>query len=256
MFFNVHALIAQNFDEKTFFENMQKNYYSLEQTSLKNYVALVQNDGLKKIAAIYWKNDEIFPMQVIWVRPQNIYLTQQGVPALPDSVQKKYDALVVGLKKQIEGLMVDLNRFYTSGIYSDIPVNYTIKESDRFVLIQFDKIFGKDTTHNDYYFGKNGLLLKVESFSPQTKRRITTHPFFKIHKTQWICTGWEVQMWENQQIKTGYVVKIELNNYKNIWIPYTIEIAVKKAEQPDQTFIDHIYFRNYIFNKSLQIINR
>ncbi|RMH65347.1 MAG: hypothetical protein D6677_02725 [Calditrichaeota bacterium] len=251
-------LSAQNrdFDEKNFFENLRASYYTLQQAPIHNYVVLVQNDALQHIAGQYWQNPEIFPMQLIWVKPQSMFLSQQGVPALPDSIQSIYNETVNGLKQQIQGLLVDMNRFYTVGIFNDIPNDYKLEHQAPYVRISFKRTVGGDNTENEYIFGENGLCLKTISRAPDQKRTIITLPRFRITKTQWLCTGWEVQMWQGDSVQTGYNITLEYSQYKEVWVPYTVEINVQQARSPRQIFADRIYFRNYIFDKSLQVINR
>ncbi len=242
------------FDEKKFFETLQTSYYNLKDTDLKNFLVLVQNQASQDMAMRYWKNKDIFPLQLIWLNPDHVFLSEQGVPALPDTVARQYNAIVDDLKRQVSGLLFDLKRFYLAGIFETISNNYQIDVKDRFVRVSYDLINQSDTTRNVYYFGLNGLLLKTETFSPDGRRKVTTKPYFKIIKTKWICTGWEAQMWLDENIESGFIITLDMQEYQNIWIPYNIDIVVQQSRFKGATFTDRLLFRNYIYDQSLQMI--
>ncbi len=242
------------FDEKKFFETLQTSYYNLKDTELKNFLVLVQNQTTQNMARYYWKNADIFPLQLIWLNPDHVFLSEQGVPALPDSAARQYSATVEDLKRQVSGLLFDLKRFYLAGIFETISNNYQIELQDRVVRVSYDMINQNDTTRNVYYFGLNGLLLKTESFSPDGHRKVTTTPHFKIIKTKWICTGWEAQMWLDENVESGFVINLDMREYQNIWIPYNIDIVVQQSRFKGRTFTDRLLFRNYIYDQSLQMI--
>ncbi len=243
-----------SFDEKNFFETIQTSYYNLKDTELKNYLVLVQNQTTRSMAQQYWKNPDIFPLQLIWINPNHVFLSEQGIPALPDSVARKYNAIVNDLKRQVSGLLFDLKRFYLTGIFETISNDYRIDVKDRFVRVSYNLISQTDTTRNVYYFGLNGLLLKTETLSPDGHRKVTTSPVFKIIKTKWICTGWKTQIWQDDTVESGFVITLDMREYQNIWIPYNIDIVVQQSRFKGATFTDRLLFRNYIYNQSLQMI--
>ncbi len=245
---------TSNFDEKKFFETIQSSYYNLKNTELKNFLVLVQNQSTQNIARQYWQNPDVFPLQLIWLNPDHVFLSEQGVPALPDTVSSQYGALVSDLKRQVSGLLFDLKRFYLTGIFETISNNYRIDVLDKLVRVAYNEVNGPDTTLNVYYFGFNGLLLKSDSFSPDGRRKVTTRPKFKIVKTKWLCVGWEAQMWLDDKVESGFIIGLDMQEYQNIWIPYNIDIVVQQARFKGATFTDRLFFRNYIYNQSLQMI--
>jgi len=252
------GIYSQNvsFDEKTFFENLRTSYYSLESTDIKNISTLVTNLTTESFAKQEWKNPEIFPLQLIWLSPDRLFLSQQGVPSLRDSSKEKYSTLVNNLKAQITDILFDFKRFYFSDIYSNISENYRAVSSEDIVQVTFHSVINTDTTYHEYFFGLNGLCLRIVTFTPSTNVTIETIPYFKTSKTKWIISGWEVKMYSNNEINTGYFVELKFKEKENIWIPSEIVLSVQRKREIGKTFNEVLMFRNFLFNQSLHYIEQ
>ena len=252
----IDNVYSQNnsFDEKTFFENIRTSYYSLESTDTKNISVLVTNLATESFAKQEWKNPEIFPLQLMWLSPDRLFLSQQGVPSLTDSSKKMYTNLVSNLNSQIADILFDLKRFYFSDIYNNISENYKLLNKEEIVQVTFNYIINTDTTYYEYYFGLNGQCLRIVSFTPSTNLKVETVPYFKTSKTKWIIAGWEVKMYTNNEISTGYFVEINFKEKEDIWIPSEIIFSVQRKSAVGKTFNEVLKFRNFLFNQSLQYI--
>ncbi|MCB0281730.1 MAG: hypothetical protein H6627_03745 [Calditrichae bacterium] len=244
------------FNEQDFFKNMQESYYSLNTTDKNNFTVLLTNLRTEQFAAEQWKNSEIFPLQLIWFSSDRMFLSEQGVPALNDSAKNVYTNLVMDLKKQITGVLFDLKRFYFNGVYSSISSDYSLKINDDVVQIDFSTNVENDTTFFSYFFGKNGLCLKIETVTPANNLRVETYPNFKIVKTKWLITGWEVQMSKNGEIYSGLTIKLNNTFVSDVWVPQDMIITVQKTEAKGTTFSDLVKFRNFLFNQPLQFIEQ
>lgn len=245
----------KGFDEQAFFANMQTSYYALAGTGIQNFVALVSSARMQTFAQQFWKNKEVFPLQLIWFNPNKIYISQQGVPSIPKGKYQEYQDLLKGLKTQVKGLLVDLQRFYFQGLYNSISGDYILKHNDKEVQITQMQHIGKLTTKLKYLFGLNGLLLYNEiSYSSQNKL-ITVYPKFRTVKNKWLCDGWSVQTYINGQVESGFNLKLTSQLVNNVYVPVDITLEVQKAEKKGQTFVDQLIFRNYLFNQSIQFVN-
>ena len=255
--FLLQSIYAQQklFDEKQFFMDLHNSYYTVKQTGISNFVALVNNVSTENFAKKHWNNRDIFPIQIIWLNNDRLFLSQQGTPALPDSLTPVYSSLLDDLKEQLRGLLFDYKRFFISGLYSTIPQDYSITKSNDLIQIKFNALENGDTISYGYYFGLNGLCLKVETLNYTQKQRIETYPRFKIVKTKWLCTGWEVQISVNGKIESGFNVTLNNNLIDQVWVPGDIVLSVQSIDKPGVTFNDVIKFRNYLFNQSLQFID-
>lgn len=238
-------------DEQAFFENIKSSYYSLKNTNAKNVSVLLTNASMETFASKEWNNHEIFPLQLIWIAPERLFISQLGVPSLSDSSTTTYTYLVNNLKSQITDILFDLKRFYFSDLYSGIEENYKIKNINDVVRVSFFSVIKTDTTFYEYYFGLNGLCLKVLSYTPSTNLKVETIPHFKINKTKWIIMGWEVHIYSDEEIQTGYFVEISFTEKKNIWIPQNIKLAVQRKTDLGKTYNEVLKFRNLLFDQPL-----
>jgi hypothetical protein len=248
---------AQDFhlDEKQFFTDLENSYFSMSGTELQNFTCLVTNSSMEDFAEKKWENDEIFPLQFIWIRPDRIFLSQQGVPALNDSLQKEFESLFSDLKQQVKAILLDLQRFYINGIYSSISQDYILVKKKQVIDILFDVTQDSLNTQFKYTFGMNGLCLKIETGYPQINRTIITYPKFRVVKTKWLCTGWEVQIIDNGEVSSGFAVTLKNQFVDPVWVPVQVDLQVQKKEEAGKRYADILKFKNYLFNQSLQLID-
>lgn len=250
--------IAQNvqLDEKAFFSSIKNSYYSISSSDLDNFTCLITNSGIEEFGQQNWDNPEVFPLQFIWINPDRVFLSQQGVPKLDAEKQSVFDQKVADLKQQVKAILLDLQRFYITGIYSSISEDYILVKKKQVVEIFFDVMEDSISTRFKYTFGMNGLCLKIETVYEGQNRIITTYPSFKVIKTKWLCEGWEVQIIENEDVISGFAVALNNNFVDNVWIPTDISLEVQKKDEPGKTYVDKLKFRNYLFNQSLQLLDQ
>jgi len=240
------------FNEKEFFSELSNSYYTLNETQLNNFSALVTSLKMEIFAEDVWENEEIFPLQLIWFKPDKIYLAQQGVPTIKENRYKEYQEIIDGIKFQIEVILPYLKRFYILGLYESIPNNYDIKVEEELVWIT--AIRNQDSLMDStiYKMGRNGLCLNIEIHYPAENENIIITPSFNIIKTKWLCNGWIVQRLIGNSVINAYVLEIEYGEYQSFWFPVEIKMNIQKANDPD-TYYDIIKFRNYLFNQPIQL---
>lgn len=243
------------FDEQAFFKNIKESYYTLNDTELKNFTTLVTSLKMEKFAEEQWKNKEVFPLQLIWFKPDRLYLSQQGVPTIPQDKYKEYQEIVDGLKQQMKGILVDLQRFYITGIYETISDKYTIKLDKDVVLISYNAGNEENQIPVNYIMGINGLCLKIDISYPKEKKQILIYPSFKTIKTKWLCDGWSVQTVINGEVESGFILELVNSQVENVWVPIQINLGVQKSDERGNTYYDIIKMRNYLFNQSIELLN-
>jgi len=249
----IHAQ-STTFDEKAFFNQLRDSYYTLSATGSRNFVALVTSLKMETLAQELWKNKEVFPLQLIWFNPNKIYISQKGVPKIPKGKYKEYQQVVNGLKMQLKGVLLDLQRFYLQGLYNSIAGDYTIQHNEKAVQITQIQKEGDSEIKSKYLFGLNGLCLYNEIVYPKERKVITIEPHFKTVKSKWLCTGWKVQTVIDGEVNSGFNLVIENVFVNNVWVPSRIIIEVQKAEAKGKTFFDEIKLKNYLFNQSIQLM--
>jgi len=260
--FGVVCLISANnnyaeqpaFDEQEFFRKIKESCYTLNASGLDNFVALVTSLKIERFAEENWDNKEIFPLQLIWFQPDKIYISQQGVPSLEKDKQEEFNELIQGLKSQLKGVLLDLQRFYITGLFYSINENYKLRHNEEAVQITYETGKGFDETRAKYLLGLNGLLIEIEISYPEQKKKIYITPSFRTIKTKWLISGWDVQTVINEKIVSGFQLKMNSVKTSGQWIPFDILLKVQKADEPGSTYYDEIKFRNFLFNQAIELI--
>jgi len=248
-------LFAQqdSFNEQDFFNRIKTSYYNLSDTGLQNFTALVTNEQMQVFASEAWDNSEIFPLQLIWFNPDKLYLSQHGTPKLEENKYLEYQEIVNGLKTQLRGILLDLQRFYLRGLYDSIGPDYVLQHNEEAVQINFINKDQSGETRIKYLFGYNGLNVLIQLEYPQQKKQIVIYPKFKTVKNKWLCTGWSVQTYLKDEIINGYNLTIQNKFVNDLWVPGEILIEVQKSEIKGQKYYDQIILRNYLFNQSIKL---
>lgn len=242
-------------DERSFFEKVKTSYYVLNQTSTKNFTALVTSLKMEKFAQETWQNQEVFPLQLIWFAPDRFYLSQQGSPTIPPDKYREYQSLVDGIKMQMKGILLDLNRFYVAGIFQRLSDDYKFRCSEEAIQITSKEGEPTNLTHVKYLLGLNGSCLLIEISYPTENKIIIIYPEFMTLKDKWLCKGWTVQTMIAGEVQSGFKLQIEYNVNNSIWVPVEIAITVQKAEEPGTTYYDQIKLKNYLFDQSIRLLD-
>lgn len=247
--------IAQGelFNEQDFFNSIKSSYYNLSQTRLKNMSALVTSTKLETFAKETWNNSEIYPLQLIWFNPDKIYLSESGVPKLDEKQKAEYRELLDGLKLQVKGVLMDLQRFYLVGIFESIQPDYVLSKNEEAVQINFEVHNATSPTRVKYLFGYNGLNILIQIEYPSEQKQTVIYPQFKTVKNKWLCTGWSVQNFVLGEVNSGFTLKINNRLVEDIWVPGELLIEVQKADTKGQTYYDAIVLRNFLFDQPLKL---
>ena len=254
--FRAEAQIS-NFDERDFFKRVRDSYYSLSDENVRNFTALVTNASLEEFAQKLWNNAEVFPIQMIWFAPDRLFLSQQGVPTLPKDKYGEYQQQIAALNQQVKGILPDLQRFFFRGIYNSLREDYEISfDDEQTVILNYISGSGPQETDLKYYFGLNGMCIKIETLYPSEGKRVVTLPRFRAIKTKWLCTGWTIQTVENDSISGGYIISLKNKIVNDLWVPINIQIEAQKADRAGETFTDIVKIRNYLFNQPIEYINK
>jgi len=242
-----------NFDEKAFFENLKTSYYTLADEDVSNFIALVTSLKMQNFAKEMWQNQEVFPLQLIWFAPDVLYISQRGVPKIKKGKYQEYQNLIEGLKIQVKGILLDLQRFYLGGLYRSISGNYVLKHNEKAIQITYTTQNKNVLTQIKYLFGYNGLCILNQIAYPQQNKIIIIYPKFKTVKNKWLCEGWKVQTYINDQVESGFNLDLTNRLVNDKWVPVKIALQVQKAEEKGKTFYDEILIKNYLFDQSIQL---
>lgn len=246
----------ETFDEQEFFRQIETSYYTLNSSSIKNLTSLVTSLKAEDFAKENWNNSEIFPLQLIWFKPDKLYLSQTGVPKLEEQKRKEYDELIAGLKQQFKGILVDLQRFYITGLFESISSDYKLRNNEEAVQISYTTGEGLTETNVKYLLGKNGLCLEIVIHYPAENKSIYIFPAFRTVKTKWLIESWKVQTLVLDEVVNGFEIKLNNQLIKDVWVPIEIVISVQKIEDPDNKYYDMIMLRNFLFDQSIELLKK
>lgn len=242
-----------DFNEQEFFNSIKTSYFNLAHTKIKNMAALVTSTKLEAFSKETWKTSEIYPLQLLWFKPGKIYLSESGVPKMTAEQQNQYRELLDGLKMQVKGVLMDLQRFYLVGIFESIQPDYVLSHNEEAVQITFTVHDATTPTRVKYLFGYNGLNLLIQIEYPEQKKQTLIYPKFKTVKNKWLCTGWSVQNYTLNEVTSGFDLKINNRLVEEVWVPGEILIEVQKSDTKGKTYYDAIVLRNYRFDQPLKL---
>ncbi|WP_456441197.1 hypothetical protein [Caldithrix abyssi] len=245
---------AQLFDEVSFLHNLKSSYYLLNNQSVKNFVVQITSAKMDAFTKANWDKTNVPVLQLIWQAPADVYLSEIKTPFNMNNEQKKeYRELLDGLKIQVRGIFLDLQRFYLTGLISDALLsNYTLKHNDEAVQMTFRNVDQQGTVVK-YLLGLNALCILIDIEYPVQAKHMVIYPEFKLKDTKWLCQGWTVQTMINGQVRSGFKLTIDYERYNQIYLPVNFFLEVQKAEQKDKIYFDEIRFMNYQLNQNIEV---
>ncbi len=245
---------AQNFDESSFLQNLKSSYYLLAQRPVKNFIVQINSAKIDAFTKENWDTTGIPVIQLIWQNPADVYLSEIRFPyKMNDNQQKEYRELLEALKVQIRGILLDLQRFYITGLLNDDLINkFVLRHNEQAVQMTF-KNFDQQGTTIKYLLGLNALCILIDVEYPDQSKRMVIYPEFNLVDAKWLCMGWTVQTMISDQVVSGFKVTIKYNKLQDIYLPYSFFIEVQKIEEKDKIFYDEVRFFNYRLNQKIEI---
>ncbi len=251
----VSHLFAQ-IEEQDFFERVNKNYYALELTDLQNFSSWITSNVFAETVK-HMHEEEIFPLEFIWVKPNDTYFIRRPLPALQDSLEK------VGVRKAQENLqtefkaiLMEWSRFYSGRILAAMPADYKLESKADTVILNFVNYNDPRQSSSQMYFNQNGLILQVSIFYQDSSEKTHICPEFKYSGEFWLCTGWRVQTEKEGKVESGYHVKVISSRIARYWLPSQFQMTLQTEDVRDNIFIRVYNFRNTLINRDIQILNR
>ena len=252
----VFSLAAQ-IDESEFLYRIKTNYYSLQSKGIKNFSFWVTSDMFKNNTKEIFQGKEIYPLEVIWMNPDKLFFIKQPLPVIEDSNDiKLVNDLILDLQKELNGILVDWQRFIGSGLLDKIPEHYLFSTSDDTVKIEFQSIEENAPATIRLYFGLNGLCLKIVIENQTTKQILYTYPGYEYVDKQWLCKNWRVQILDKGEITGGFLVDIISERIDGYFIPVKIKLHVQSSDKKDKIFFRNYNCRNIMINRDLKIISK
>ncbi len=250
--FNAFAQI----NEPEFFNRVNTNYYTLELTNLNNFSSWISSNIFEETVRDLYK-DEIYPIEFLWVKPNDPYFIRRPLPPLQDSLAA---ARVQGaqdeLQQELRALLVDWGRFYSGRLLADMPTDYILETREDTVLLKFKNYNDSRESETYILFGLNGLVLQTSVVYQDSSETINTFPEYKYTGEYWLCTGWRVQILKKNDVISGFHVKVISRRIAKYWLPSQFQMELQSKEVRDKIFIRVYNFRNIRINRDIQVLNR
>ena len=244
--FLISAARAQ-FDEPEFFKIIKENYYNLEDSEIDNFSAWITSSDFQKITGEFY-SQEIFPLELIWVKPNDIYFIRRPLPVIADSI--KNDQAIRAqrdIQLDLRNLLEDWLSFYSGRLLADMPVNYQIVSQGDSVILLFSGEEESFQLTTRLSFSTKGLLTKYEQSTRDSLVQTTIWPEYKFTGEFWLCTGWQTRV-SGRDI---YEVKVISQKTDKMWVPEKISVYNKNGEKAANSYD----FRNVRVNRDIQVLN-
>ena len=246
IFILVTGLKAQ-FDEPEFFKKINEIYYNLEDSKIDNFSAWITSSAYKKVTAEFYKQEN-FPLELIWVKPNDIYFIRRPLSAVAESSNNDLAIRAQrDLQLELRNLLENWRRFYAGRLLADMPMTYQITSQGDSVTLLFSGDNESLSTKTCLLFSVNGLLTRFEQTVGNSGALIILLPKYKFTGKFWLCTGWQVSVAGKKFLE----VKVTSQKISQMWVPETISIKYDESGKADNTYD----FRNVRVNRDIQVLN-
>jgi hypothetical protein len=249
------SLFAQ-IDEPAFFSKINNMYYALELTDLNNFSSWITSNVFEDATKGFYDN-EVFPLEVIWIKPNDLYFIQRPLPVIDDStLSKKAKIAQSDMQKEIRALLIDWSRFYSGRLLAMMPADYMIDTVSDTVILRYHNYDDPNKSKTEIYFAQNGIVLETRAISTDSSGVIYTYPEYKFSGEYWLCTGWRVQIVRNGEVQSGFQIKLISQRLEKYWLPAKLEMTLQTIDLQDKIFVREYNFRNSRINRDIQILNK
>jgi len=250
----VNGTLPAQFNESEFIYRVKTMYHSLKLTGLDNFSSWVTSniflEATKEISA-----EELYPLEIIWKNPDLIYYIRKPLPQSNDTLkQKEIQELQMDMIQELQGLLIDWQRFSAGNILDGLPETYLVTTKDDTVSIEFEKFESGKNVKVKMLFGQNGLCLKIITNYTHKDEIMYIYPEYTLVEDKWMCNKWTLQIHKKGQIDSGLMVSIKSRKLEDYWVPQRLILQLQKREIDNTMFMRDYKFRNVVLNKDLQIV--
>jgi hypothetical protein len=227
-------------------------YHFLEKSELENFKCSFTSTSYLNFIEKYQDSTYNYPLNMIWIKAGKIYFILKEYPVTDsDTARQKIMQNIQLTKNQFHGFYLDFLNFLILSPLSDVSesVEYTFSEDSIKVCYSAIDSLGTEVTK---IFHPSGQLYKVVVVSPTEK--ILNYPKYREVDDKWLCTGWDTQIIQDGEIRSGIATRLKLNKIKGFWLPVQVDFIVQTVEKPGEKFYSTLFIKNYQFNLPLQEI--
>ena len=248
--------VCAQFDEREFFNRVNSNYYALELTELNNFSSWITSNAFEETTKKLYEK-EVYPLELIWVNPNDTYFIRRPLPPLEDSLANNdVHNAQSDLQEEFRALLMNWSRFYSGRLLANMPADYIIESQSDTVVLKFFNEDGPRKSETVMLFGQNGLVLKITTLYQDSSQTIEILPEYKYTGEYWLCKGWRVQIAFKGEVTSGFHVKIISKRINKYWLPSQFQMTLQSKDVKDKLFLRVYNFKNVLINRDIQILNR
>ena len=242
------------FNESEFLYRARTIYHSLRVTDLDNFSSWVTSNIFQE-ATKDISQEEIYPLEIIWKNPDRLYYIKRPLPSVGNAEKQiEIEQHQIDLIKELQGLMIDWQRFFAGNILDELPETYLIRVAEDTVIIDYELFEDGKNVKTKILYGKNGLCLKIITEYVHKNEKIYVYPGFDLVENKWLCNRWRVQIYVNNSVDSGFDIFFQSRKLDNYWVPQRLVLQLQKKGIDNTLFMRDYKFRNVVLNKDLQIL--
>jgi hypothetical protein len=223
-------------------------------TGLDNYSSWVTSNIFIE-ASKEVSEEELYPLEIIWKNPHLMYYIKRPLPQVNDEEkQNEIQQHQMDMIQELQGLLVDWQRFLAGNILDDLPETYLVTTINDTVLVEYEKFESGKNVKVKMIFGLNGLCIKIITDYVHKNEVIYIYPTYILVEDKWICNKWTVQIHQNDQVASGFLVSMKSRKLEDYWIPQRLTLQLQKRGIDNTWFIRDYKFRNVVLNKDLKVL--
>jgi len=247
--------VTAQLDTLDFFQKVNSLYYTVESSGLQNFSMWVTSDYYKENIDTSGSFN-LYPWEIIWVNPDKIFFIKRPLSITNDSTRiQEVQKLQLDMQQELRGIMIDWQRFYGGALLADLPAHYNLIALQDTIFIHYETVELGKKMEIFQYFGKNGLCFKLRFKYVDSGQEIYIYPEFSYLGNKWLCSGWEVQMLENNEVSSGFIVRIISAKINTIWLPKKIIMQVQTKAAQSMIFNREYSIVNIMINRSLKVVD-
>jgi hypothetical protein len=248
------TFLAAQTTYKEFRQQTINYYHNILNDDVKNFSCLITSATYIDFIKQYADSNFYYPLKIIWMNDGSSYYEVQPFPALGDSLQKQVYARAQALKNLWSYIFPDLNKFVFYQPFQEIPDTAGIEVKNDTVSVFFEVKEGQKDIRSRQTFTKGGMLGRVVWYVGDRKE--VYFPTYKEMGDKWICLGWDGQVYQNGEVKSGLRTSIVYLEQNGKFLPEQINIIVQSRDEngKPRTNTRILFLKDFKFNQDVRVI--
>ncbi len=252
------ALIQVGFSQQELsnFQNQITPYYhTIAGPEVQNFTFKITTAGYINFIKPHADSTFYYPLKVIWFNNGKTYYEIQPFPTLSDSLRKQLLRNAQALKNLWSFVLPEFVKFLVHPPLHDMPEDASISfgKDTVGVTIRFaedtQKIFYSET------FTRGGQLGRTLWQSGAEK--VIKYPMFDEVNGKWLCMGWDIQVYQNENVQSGVRVWVVHGRQNERILPEQLNLVIQRRDENGKALQNNyvLFVKDFAFNQDIQIVS-